>query len=622
MARIEYPFLPDMGDKREAHQEGIEPEDDQLILEAEDNPPSDIEMKEGKTFQNAQFNQYANWPFPAMEVDQDIAIIYDAVRSRGLPNHKGAKIPLPSPLNPEAWEREATGHPDDGWLSDGVKYGFPIQYTGGPTYEKQMDYNHTSAHAYDAHVRKHFKTETESMAMAGPYTAPPFTPWYRASPIMTRPKAEEGKRRIIVDLSFPEGGVNAYIHPHTYHGKDAVHSLPIVNNLLQILQEVGTGDTRLAVVDISRAYRHFPTCPLDWPLLVLQYDNKYYFDRATPFGARMSSYIMQSAASFIVRALESRGIRSLMYLDDLILISQADTVEREYQEAINLLISLALEVAAHKLQPPSRQVVWLGIKIDLEENIISIPPKKLSEIQQGLALASRQQSLTRRALQRVVGQINHLGKVVTPARLFMGRLLAALRGAGRKRMKVNRSMKADFAWFRRFLKDFNGKAIIPQTKSRREIWADACLQGGGATDGDRCYSFTFPQDMQAAHHITHLEAINCLAAARTLALPKDKGNVVLIHCDNQSAVEAYKGGRAEDPVLNACARAIWFLGAQRQVEYEFNHVPGKLMDVPDALSRVMVSSKYERLAEEYINELDLEPIRITRNAFSFSSFFF
>ena len=81
----------------------------------------------------------------------------------------------------------------------------------------------------------------------------------------------------------------------------------------------------------------------------------------------------------------------------------------------------------NKLQPPADVVIWLGIKIVLGNNEVSIPPRKLAEIQQGLADASRQKTLTKKALQRAIGQINHFAKVVSPARLFMGRLLAALR---------------------------------------------------------------------------------------------------------------------------------------------------------------------------------------------------
>ena len=183
-------------------------------------------------------------------------------------------------------------------------------------------------------------------------------------------------------------------------------------------------------------------------------------------------------------------------------------------------------------------------------------------------------------------------------------------------------MRADFAWFRRFLKDYNGRAIVAPTRPQREIWADACLKGGGATDGTDCYTYTFPKATQDRHHITHLEAINCLAAARTLTRPSDKGGLIIVNCDNQPAVDAYRGGRAVDPVLAACARAMWFLSANNQVEYQFKHIPGELVEVPDALSMVMLSSKFKEKAEGYIKSMGLSMVQPHRTAFMFSTFYF
>ena len=572
--------------------------------------------------QNAQFNCYYNWPFPAKEIPDQPARIYDAVRAAGTPNYRGARIPLPSPLHVDAWKLEMTGHEQDHMLIQGVTYGFPIQYTGGPSYAQQPDHNHPSADIYPSHVQDYFTSECRQGAIEGPFPRPPFTPWYRASPLMTRPKNEEGKRRVIVDLSFPEGGVNQYVQPHLFNGKEAHHNLPTTADLTRMIVNSESTDLRLAVIDISRAYRHFQVCPLDWPLLVLRHDKAYYFDRSLPFGSRMSSFVMQAAAQFIVRALAAKGIQALMYLDDLVLVAPADLAQDHYKVAIALLQRLGFAVAEHKLQPPAQKVVWLGVAVNLEDNTLSIPQKKLQEIQRGLAEASRKDTLTLKQLQRAIGQINHLSKIVHPARLFMGRLLEAIRMAQSDRIKVSRAMVADFSWFRRFLKQYNGRAIIPTHYKVREIWADACLQGGGATDGKYCYSYTFPHRLKNNHHITHLEAINCLAAARTFIQPEDEGSTIIINCDNLPAVNAFKGGRAKDPVLNACARAFWFLAAGAQVQFEFNHIPGEHMQVPDALSRAMTAGEHRAKAEAFISSMSLLPVNIEYKAFTFSSFYF
>ena len=133
-------------------------------------------------YQNARFNSYGNWPFPDMEVDPQLAFIYDRVRAAGAPNYKGARVPLSSPLCPDAWMTPCTGHPHDSWIVDGVRFGFPIQYTGGPCYDPQADYNHPSAAAYHAHVMEYFEKETQCEAMAGPYKPPPSPPGIGLAP--------------------------------------------------------------------------------------------------------------------------------------------------------------------------------------------------------------------------------------------------------------------------------------------------------------------------------------------------------------------------------------------------------------------------------------------------------
>ena len=62
----------------------------------------------------------------------------------------------------------------------------------------------------------------------------------------------------------------------------------------------------------------------------------------------MSSFIMQSVAQLITQALENRGVRSLMYLDDLIIVSSRDQASEHYKQAIQLLELLGLQVAANK----------------------------------------------------------------------------------------------------------------------------------------------------------------------------------------------------------------------------------------------------------------------------------
>ena len=119
------------------------------------------------------------------------------------------------------------------------------------------------------------------------------------------------------------------------------------------------------------------------------------------------------------------------------------------------------------------------------------------------------------------------------------------------------------------------------------------------------HSQKFPESMTKDQHITHFQVINCPATSRIVTHREDKGNVVVINCDNQPAMDhgAMARAMAKDPVLLTCTRAICFRSASNRVTYEFNHNPGNLMTVQDVFSRNMIICKFRKLADKFINDL-------------------
>ena len=576
---------------------------------------------ESGVFAHAPRCDYKGWPFPARSVSGPTGALYDAARSAFTRDTPHPRVDHTTDLLIDIWVRESTGHPADQLVLDGLRFGFPIQYKGPPVVTPTAKYNHHSAEAYSTYVDKYMDKETSLGALDGPYEAPPFVPWFVASPLMTREKDGGDGRRIIVDLSFPEGGINKYIAPHVFNGGDATHNLPTITSAVETIAATCPGDIHLAVVDLSRAYRQFPVHPLDWPLLGIYWKGAWSFDRRLPFGSRMSSYIMQTIAEFLVRALATRGIHAHMYLDDIIIVSTSkDIAMREYRDTIKLLGDLGLTVAPNKIQPPAPAVRWLGIWIDVSLNQLSIPEGKLTQIKNCMATAARRKFITKKHLQRLIGLANHVAKIVRAARIFICRILAALRASTTDNILVTPAIRADLAWYARYLADYNGRAIIPARRVVRRVWADACLKGAGASDGSAYYEHTFTRDLAANHIIAHLEALNCVAAARTFISVADAGGTVEIFCDNRPSVDAFTSGRARDPVLAACTRALWYQAAVTDTDICFTHTPGEKMDLPDALSRAANDQVARRRADRLISSLKLVSTRPPKGAFSYSQF--
>ena len=228
--------------------------------------------------------------------------------------------------------------------------------------------------------------------------------------------------------------------------------------------------------------------------------------------------------------------------------------------------------------------------------------------------------MSRRQVQQLAGKINFLPHVCRQARLFMARVLAYLRAHPPGYTTISQGARADMRWFLSFLPLYNGISIIPEPTPSSIVEADSCMVGGGAIRGHICYSFHYPEQMTSDHHISQLEAINCMAAVRVLIGPQDCGKLIEIHCDNLAAVSVYHTGRGRDSVILACARAIWAHAAISDCSLTFKHIPGELMGVADTLSRVPISMEAESKAFAMCQLMCLDRINVEANAFHYSAF--
>ena len=453
-----------------------------------------------------------NWPMVDGTFPTEMIPIYQAVKSTGLPNAMSARVPLPTTLNVEAWRRNINaigGRPN---ILDFIVYGFPLGYLGPITDSVGVD-NHPSAMQFPRQVQQFIDKEIDKGGVIGPFDDPPFHPWCHVSPLMSRPKANPDDRRIITDMTFPSDlSINAYIIKNGVYSIEMDHELPTVDTLVQHLRNNQPG-AYLATLDISRAYKNFNSDPMDWPLLAFQWDGKYYCDITVPFGSRASSCFMQSIANVVTDTLALRGVHAYMYLDDIIIVSPyREKADSDYTAARELLRELGLPEAEEKAQPPSRNVKWLGVNIDTQQMTVSIPQEKLQAVIDQVSRYTKHRSMTKKQLQKLLGHLLHVAKCVHPARLFVSRLLEALRQAKGKYLNVTADMRADFKWFLEFCTQWNGVSYIPAVQPTRDIYVDACLTGIGGADGVRAYAGQVAPIHDEVVNITELEAANPVVA--------------------------------------------------------------------------------------------------------------
>ena len=548
-----------------------------------------------------------------------MASVYTTVRNTGLPNVLQARVPIQTGLNISAWEEMTTGHQDDSWVLQCLKYGFPIQYTGGPI--NNISPNHPSAVNHPTHIKDYIDVETQSGAMSGPFSTPPFTPWCNISPLMTRDKSTPGKKRVIVDLSYPHGSsVNDMVSKNNFMGFKLSHKLPNIQTAVQVAASYNF-NVKIASIDIQRAYRNFPVCPLDWPLLVIKQGDEYYVDQALPFGTRMSSLYMQRIATFILRHLATKGIVGLFFLDDLLLIHpEGVDAYLQFSEALQCFHTLGLPLSYKKLVDPTSSLIWLGIHIDMENRVISIPQQKLLKFIILLKRLLPCSNISKVALMSLLGKINHFSQVIKPARLFMARLLATLRTSYKlQSFPLDKEAKADMKWMLKYMSVTNTRSMMAPPPPDMTIYADSCLQGGGGHNATHFYSLQYSSQTSARHHISQLEALNCLIALRTLGT-KTTNHHIEICCDNSATIMVFTHHRGRDKVLNAICRALWFWSYSRNIHLSFTHIPGKDMILSDALSRRAFDPDLNDLAHTITEQNKLCEIKPAPRANDYSDF--
>lgn len=393
------------------------------------------------------------WPSITTEAAQEFpqfALLYNAIKSMNIPNFLGARAPLNSALNLDKWD-ESLQHYHDNEICQYLRFGWLVGYEAD-TPPASVHENHQSGKQHIDQVKKFVKTEVELGALIGPFAKPPFHPWTRVSPILTRPKKDSDTQLIIIDLSFPKGlAVNNGIDITSIFGKDSTYVLPSISDLTAKVVLFGRGSW-LWKADLSRAYGQLRVDPLDCPLLGLQVDHSYYIDLCPSFGCRSSSAACQRTSNALAYIMGKAGCAILAYLDDYASCAPDKTKALEdYNLFISTTQELGLKLAQDKCQPPVTSLEWLGFTLDTEAMSLSIPKKKLKEVLSECQLWTTRSHTNKKKLQSLVGKLAHIANGIPHARRFTGRLLGALRAMkDNSWTTISKEAKLDLQWFLRY----------------------------------------------------------------------------------------------------------------------------------------------------------------------------
>ena len=449
------------------------------------------------------------------ELCKDPVKLHQYVKQFQCPNFVGARVQVNYSINFELLEYLAKDYWD--WqLQLFLKFGFPMDFKGKLSDLKNATSSHASALQFPEHVSMYLEDELGHKAIYGPYDHKPFGELTHISPFITRKKTNSNKRRVIIDLSWPENAsVNCFTSGTEYVGTAYKLNYLSIDSFTERLIQLGRG-ALMHKIDLSRAFRQLKVDPCDYLLLCLEWQSQYYVDASYAFGHCTGSMGCSRLSDFLRYLHAKQGIYTMSYIDDLLGAELPSKAENSFKYMVKLLRDLNIPISESKLTAPTTVITCLGIEVNSVKATLSIPNDKLKDILQECQLFKQRTQFTRKQLQSIIGKLMFVNKVVKPARLFVNRLLNTLRSMGDK-CNMSSDVKKDITWFCEFVKQFNGTChyIHPPVLGMQSIELDACLTGIGACYNNMVYHYQFKTgEVSKLFNIAYIEMWNVLVALR------------------------------------------------------------------------------------------------------------
>ena len=168
------------------------------------------------------------------------------------------------------------------------------------------------------------------------------------------------KHRLVHDLSRPDGAST------NEHAQFDSRRFPTVRTAMKLIRP----GMFLAKIDISEYYRNFPMAHRHWADLAFKWKvygedvARVLVETRMPFGLSSAPSIADRLTQAVVRLMRSKGYTVVGYLDDFLVVGVTEERCREaYEFLLFLLRDLGFPVNEDKCEPPTQELVFLGIQL-------------------------------------------------------------------------------------------------------------------------------------------------------------------------------------------------------------------------------------------------------------------
>ena len=152
--------------------------------------------------------------------------------------------------------------------------------------------NHKGAREHPEAIENYLSSEIDRCSVLGPFQRNPFvTSDIIVSQLNTVPKKDSDKRRVSLDLSYPQGcSLNDSIDKDHFLDETIGLVYPKLDDLVDLIKLKGAG-CMLFKKDLRKAYRQIFIDPLEYHKVGYRF--KLYFDTTVSMGLRSGAQICQ-----------------------------------------------------------------------------------------------------------------------------------------------------------------------------------------------------------------------------------------------------------------------------------------------------------------------------------------
>lgn len=358
-------------------------------------------------------------------------------------------------------------------------------------------------------------------------------------------------------------------------------------------------------LDLKDAYYAVPIHQESRKYLRFQFEGTTFEFRCLPFGLSLAPRVFTRILRPIVAKLRSEGIRTVIYLDDLLLIHhQKDALIEIFHYVRRLLSSLGFIVKLEKCSPaPTHRLVFLGAVLDTTQMSIALPEEQINRIQGACQEMLESQSTSLGEVSSLLGRMSHAARTglwVAPLHYRalqrqQALLLHRLGWKPKSQISLSQPSLQDLTWWASPMPHSHNSQDITPPPFDLTIRTDASLRGWGATCGGRTTGGHWNLE-EAKQHINCLElkaailALKSFLGERIQLPPHGLGQLsphhILLEMDNTTAV-AYvnRRGGTRSPTLSLLALELWSFLLTRGSWVTARHLPGVLNVEADAASR-------------------------------------